>query len=289
MKTRNPKSRFDLKIGKHDNVVEIGGGHNPHPRANVVVDKFVESNYHRKTYIKKYKHQQFFPADGQNLPFEDKEFDFAISNQVLEHVDNPAQFLKEQMRVAKCGYIETPSLIGEYLFPKKAHKWLILEIDNKLILFEKEKYWFTTNMDFGYVFLTWMQKNSLAYKLLNQTQQNLFTVRYEWEGEIDFEINPVGSKYEKFFTGYWDAEMVEYFFPQKSIMTELAEVGSAFLSMCWNGMVQKLKKSARPSNLPYSFMKREYSLSKSTHARQANIFLTSRTKGEINSHSIISD
>ena len=44
MKIRNPKSRSDLKIGKNDNVLEVGGGHNPHPRSNVIVDKFIDSS-----------------------------------------------------------------------------------------------------------------------------------------------------------------------------------------------------------------------------------------------------
>ena len=86
-----------------------------------------------------------------------------ICNQVLEHVENPTAFLKEQMRVAKRGYIETPSVIGEYLFPKEAHKWLVLELDNKIILMEKKENWFDTKLDFGFIFLTWLQKNLIGF------------------------------------------------------------------------------------------------------------------------------
>ena len=57
MKYRNPKSRFNLSIGKKDHVLEVGGGHNPHPRSNVVVDKFVDCNYHRKSDVKVLKNQ----------------------------------------------------------------------------------------------------------------------------------------------------------------------------------------------------------------------------------------
>lgn len=39
--------------------------------------------------------------DGITLPFQDKEFDSLISNQVFEHVFNPSQFLKEANRVTK--------------------------------------------------------------------------------------------------------------------------------------------------------------------------------------------
>lgn len=52
MKTSNPKSRNHLSIGKNDRVLEVGCGHNPHFRSNVIVDKFIDSNYHRSGDIK---------------------------------------------------------------------------------------------------------------------------------------------------------------------------------------------------------------------------------------------
>ena len=93
MKISNPKSRFHIGFRRDHKVLEVGGGHNPHPRSNVVVDKFVDSNYHRQSDLKVLKNQRFIEADGENLPFEDKEFDFVICNQVLEHVENPEIFL----------------------------------------------------------------------------------------------------------------------------------------------------------------------------------------------------
>jgi SAM-dependent methyltransferase len=229
MKVNNPKSRFQLHINKKDKVLEVGGGHNPHPRSNVVVDKFIDSNYHRHSDIKVLKHQQFLQADGENLPFKDKEFDFVICNQVLEHVENPEAFLREQMRVSKSGYLEVPSLIGEYLFPKKSHKWLILELDNKLVLFEKEKYWFHTGIDLGYLFLTHLPKTSVGYKILMDTKPNFMTMRYEWNGTIDFIVNPDNPEYLKYFTGYWDEEMVKHFFqPQSKPKEFLSAFGSLF-------------------------------------------------------------
>ena len=85
--------------------------------------------------LSSFKNQNFLKADGEDLPFKDNEFDYSICIHVLEHVENPDKFLQEQMRVAKKGYIETPSLIGEHLHPKKSHKWVILNINNILIKF----------------------------------------------------------------------------------------------------------------------------------------------------------
>ncbi len=237
MKTRNPKNRFDIKIGKKERVLEVGGGHNPHKRSNVVVDKFSDSNYHRKTDIKVLKHQQFLEADGENLPFSDNEFDYVICNQVLEHVENPETFLKEQMRVAKRGYLETPSLIGEYLFPKESHKWVLLELDEKLVLVEKEKIWVSGFPDFGFLFLTWLQQTSVAYKVLIDTKPNFMTVRYEWKDSVDFVINPDNEEYLKYFKGYWDKDMVQQFFPAKSKLGELTDAFQSILKIGLRGVI----------------------------------------------------
>ena len=58
MKIRNPKSRFDIRVKGSDKVLDVGGGHNPHPRANVVVDKFTDTNFHRSGDIKVLKKQK---------------------------------------------------------------------------------------------------------------------------------------------------------------------------------------------------------------------------------------
>lgn len=244
MKTSNPKSRFHIDIKRSYNVLEVGGGHNPHPRSNVVVDKFVDSNYHRHADIKVLKKQRFVEADGEKLPFEDNEFDFVICNQVLEHVENPHKFLTEQMRVAKQGYLETPSLIGEYLFPKKSHKWLILELNNKLVLMDKSKYWFDSDLDFGFLFLTWLNKTSLSYKLLSKSRPDLFTIRYEWKNEIAFEVNPDSEKVKKYFNSFWNEDMVREIFPERPMHVELGNHLKEFLSTMYSVVLNRIKKKA---------------------------------------------
>ena len=117
MKTDSPYDRGDIHINKNDKVLEIGPGHNPTYRSNVIAEKFIDTNYHRCGDVKIYPHQTFVHADGEKLPFKDKEFDYVICNQVLEHVEHPEAFVKELCRVARRGYIETPSLLGVYLFP----------------------------------------------------------------------------------------------------------------------------------------------------------------------------
>ena len=57
MKRRTPYDRDNLHIKKRDWVLEVGPGHNPSHRANVVTEKFTDQNYHRCGDMKIYPHQ----------------------------------------------------------------------------------------------------------------------------------------------------------------------------------------------------------------------------------------
>ena len=195
MKTDSPYDRGDIHINKNDKVLEIGPGHNPTYRSNVIAEKFIDTNYHRCGDVKIYPHQTFVHADGENLPFKDKEFDYVICNQVLEHVEHPEAFVKELCRVARRGYIETPSLLGEYLFPKKSHKWVILDIDNKLVFYEKNKMPGNYENDYGELFLNYLPFQSLPYKLLWLTEGDITLNRYEWKDEVEILVNPEDEYY----------------------------------------------------------------------------------------------
>jgi len=46
---------------------------------------------------------QYPEVDMQNLPYKDNSFDFVISDQVIEHLENPKKAVKESYRVLKEG------------------------------------------------------------------------------------------------------------------------------------------------------------------------------------------
>lgn len=221
---RKPYDRNNLHIRKNDRVLEVGSGHNPTFRSNVILEKYVDSNNHRCGNAKIYPHQIFVNASGEDLPFKDKEFDYVICNQVLEHAEDPARFIQEQCRVAKMGYMETPSLLGEFLFPKKSHKWIILYLDNKLILFDKSKMLGNYENNYGELFLNYLPYQSLIYKLLWLTEGDLMLNRCEWKGHIDFIVNPTDEKYLAFFTKPWNRAMVEQLFPHSNVSKELSKM-----------------------------------------------------------------
>jgi len=228
MKLRNPKSRHHINIPRGGRVLEVGGGHDPHPKAHMVVDKFVDTNYHRSGDIKTLKHQEFMQADGENLPFEDNEFDYVICCHVLEHVDDPVRFMKEQCRVAKRGYLETPNLMGEYLAPKESHRWLILEIDGKIVMYEKEKLGFKPGHDFGDIFLEYLPQNSIGFKILQRTHADIMTMRFEWQDNVEVIVNPMeNEEWIQLFTSPWRADIYNKFLPQRSLGAEAKAAAGA--------------------------------------------------------------
>jgi len=242
MKTRNPRNRSDLRIKGSDRVLEVGGGHNPHPRSNVVVDKYTDTNYHRSGDIKVLKNQTFMQADGEALPFKDKEFDYVICCQVLEHVENPHKFLAEQFRVAKRGFMETPSLLGEYLFPRESHKWIIHELDGVTYLVDKKKINFVYGYDLGELIQDYLPTHSIGFKILEQTHPNLITNRVEWEGDFKYVVDPTDPEILKYFTGKWKQEWADAFFPPKSYWQEFKDSSRAMYNISRSVFRSKLLK-----------------------------------------------
>jgi SAM-dependent methyltransferase len=242
MKIGNPNSRSKLNIPRSALVLDVGSGHNPHPRANVIADKFIDTNYHRADNIKVLNNQKFVEADGQALPFTDKEFDYVICCHVVEHVDDPARFLTELSRVGKKGYLEAPSLIGELLIPKESHQWVLLDIDNKIILVNKKRLGFTTSLDFGELFLDFLPKSSIGFKILQRTHPQLLTINYEWQDKIEFEVDPPDEKLKDYFTKTWDRNMYDKIFPKRTMLQEFGAAAKAFADITRSVIKSKLLK-----------------------------------------------
>jgi len=171
-----------MNIRPDDFVLEIGSGHNPKARSDVLCEKFIADDEQRGGII--VADRPIVEADGQFLPFADQAFDYVICAHVLEHVEDPAQLIAELERVARRGYIETPSEIGERIYGWHYHNWVVNLVEGHLMLRRNER-----DPQFGQLFHR-LATTDKHWKRFHLTHHNLFLVQYEWKDKIDYEILP---------------------------------------------------------------------------------------------------
>ena len=146
---------------------------------------------------------------------------------------------------------------GEFLFPKKSHKWIILHLDNKLILFEKSRMPGNYENNYGELFLNYLPYQSLTYKLLWLTEGDLMLNRCEWKDDIEFIINPTDEKYTAFFTQPWSRQMVEQMYPRRSAIKEIQKIWNAFFYIIKNKVKYKIHGHTPISLEEYMRLKEE--------------------------------
>ncbi len=116
-------------IGPNDRVLEIGPGATPHPRSNVFLELEYQSLEEKKLQRGgglaegNFGDRPIFNYDGGIFPFGDAEFSYVICSHVIEHVNDPAAFMREVFRVGSGrGYLEYPLITYEYLYGFVVHK-----------------------------------------------------------------------------------------------------------------------------------------------------------------------
>lgn len=117
-------SRTRVPITSGMLVIDIGSGAFPHPRADILCDRELEDNLHRAG-LAAVVDRPFVIADVTALPFRDGGVDFVIVSHLAEHVTEPAAMCRELARVARSGYIETPSPIADWLLDEEYHLWRV--------------------------------------------------------------------------------------------------------------------------------------------------------------------
>jgi len=132
------------KLNGSNNIIDLGCGNNPIAGAKVGVDFYLDPQQRgsNDSMIDSEKFKErgikfFHTRIDAPLPFKDKEFDFAYSHHVFEHLEDPATACSEMMRIAKAGAIITPSFFAEQIFGRPYHHWLVMDRDNCLFFFRK--------------------------------------------------------------------------------------------------------------------------------------------------------
>jgi len=188
-------------------VLDLGSGNNPYHLATHAVDKFIEPEQRtlgdgeridEKTFER--KGITFAQADIEDTPFADKEFDFAISSHVFEHVVDPARACQEMMRVAKAGLIVTPFIFTDVMFGRPYHNWFVFTSNDGIHFLEKSP---PLDRPFGAgpnIFDrilnqgNWNNENlcpqlSVQLNSMWNSRSEVVEVAFIWEGSFDFHVH----------------------------------------------------------------------------------------------------
>lgn len=114
-----------LRIAPSWRVLDVGSGHSPFERADVLLERFVEDDAERSGAPIDRADPRLVEGDALAMPFPDKAFDYVVASHIAEHVDDPEQLGRELSRVARAGYVETPGWFGDMLLREPFHPWRV--------------------------------------------------------------------------------------------------------------------------------------------------------------------
>lgn len=114
--------------------LDVGSGANPHPFADVLLEKYIDNRHRYKPLV---ADRPIVLGDATRMPFRAGVFDFSFAFHILEHLEDPASFLNELQRVSKAGYIETPNALYERIQPIPVHLLEIINENGALVIFKK--------------------------------------------------------------------------------------------------------------------------------------------------------
>ena len=180
----------EFGIKKTDIVLDVGGGHCAFVRANVILDKFPEARYddlqRAKGSINIPEGARFIQGDAADMScFKDKEFDFVVCAETLNHVENPIAVCKELIRVGKRGYVEMPNVLYEIFSSHQEHLWLCFW-DGTTLRFLKNNYPKNCVTDVSGIDRRVIEG---AYrKMLGCKDQESIFIDFIWENSFKFEI-----------------------------------------------------------------------------------------------------
>jgi hypothetical protein len=122
---------------------------------------------------------------SERLPFADSEVDFVFCRQTIEDLANPEWLLSEIRRVAKAGYIESPSPIVETSRRVDCtgshmgfyhHRWIVYSENNTLTCLAK------------YPLIERLPVTDYGEKLLRGNSPAPWQTRHQWTGPLNYKV-----------------------------------------------------------------------------------------------------
>jgi len=175
--------RMRLHIPRDALVLDIGSGDNPHGRADILCDRHIVAQIDRPGAF--FLDRPLVVGDAHHLPFRDGAFDYVICSHVLEHTDRPEELLAELMRVARAGYIETPSSLSEKLGGKVFHRVYVDLENGTLAIRHKPGPVFDSQL---HVTFHGFWRRNTAFMFFYWRHVDLHFTRMEWRNRIPFRI-----------------------------------------------------------------------------------------------------
>ena len=190
---------FSDMISPLDRILDLGGGHDAHPWASVVVDFYLTDDEQRDgqplppTLLDNDRYQLVvWDLNTYPWPFADGEFDFVLASHILEHLDDPLAACREMMRVGRRGYVECPNPFYEQVYGSKFHKWLV-ETEGGALAF--------TNLreeDRGFLgewFREQVRDPQSPARQLHDAHRDRLITAFAWEGTFEVRVRwrPEGS------------------------------------------------------------------------------------------------
>jgi uncharacterized protein YbaR (Trm112 family) len=161
-------------------VIDLGGGHDPFPRSDAVVDKYVADDFERGGAIA--RDRPLIVADGQALPFSDGSIAYVIAAHVLEHATDPKGFAAEMSRVAEAGFVQVPSSVGERTMGWPFHPWLVEREGDTLVFAPKS----AASADWEG--LHGLYDRSALFRLMFFAHRSTFHHSVHWRGRLAVEV-----------------------------------------------------------------------------------------------------
>lgn len=184
-KSKNLRLAGKARLHRSAKVLEIGSGHNPWFRSNVLCDRFLHDNTERNGDLQKTK--PLVIADGTYLPFRNDSFDFIFASHVSEHIDRLDKYFQEIQRIAKAGYLETPNYLFEQSIGTTTHLWSFW-IENNVLCAERK--WIAGAPERVYHGMHRALAKNAFFHLANIMTPETGALRFWWKRPFDFKLYP---------------------------------------------------------------------------------------------------
>jgi SAM-dependent methyltransferase len=186
------RRRIYIPVSKDALVLDVGSGDKPHWRADILLDRYIDDKYgvQRSGSITVITDRPIFNADVEDMPFQDKVFDYVVCSHLLEHVVDPQAAIEEIIRVGKAGYIELPYVGYQKIIDYCSHLWFCDLREDRLILTAKSGAYFDDDIE---RLIKKPAVTGAVQKALRRTTDD-YIIKLYWHDTINFEVNGIADE-----------------------------------------------------------------------------------------------